>query len=385
MPGKWPVYRNAACVCLAAVLANLLLARLLMPFIHNATLRWAAAVSLIQLLAVFAIAAYLISRRFYQRFQKNLHDQIRPAIEERVMALALDGEVWSTSVPKHGPARQVLENCLAHALAAFKETARDRVARFAIEHSFVAQWRQTARDSKNIEARCRALFLLGLVSRLAGDAIIREALSDSSPAIRTAAARALLAAGDPDAIDQVFRYSLGESLLTRALLAGDLKRYARYLLATTVPALLAETTNPDTIQCLEMVTSWKLAMPGINIAPLLAIHRGKSVLPLVVSLLPYVDVNEAIENYLLSAIDDADQEVQCAAARAIGELKLSRMIPALARALSQSSRLALVAAEALARMGEPGTHQLTAAISGPDRRAAAVALEALEHATVGVS
>ena len=47
--------------------------------------------------------------------------------------------------------------------------------------------------------------------------------------------------------------------------------------------------------------------------------------------------------------------------------------------------LALVAAQALARMGEPGTHQLTATISGPDRRAAAIALEALEHATVGAT
>ena len=195
----------------------------------------------------------------------------------------------------------------------------------------------------------------------------------------------MLLAGEPAAIDHVFRYALGESLLTRALLAGDLKRHARYLLATSVPGVLAETSNPEVITCLQMLTTWKLAMPGIDIAPLLAIHGGKPVLPLVVALLPYVEVNDAIEDYLLSAIDDADQEVQCAAAGAIGELKLSRMIPALARALSQPSRLALVAAQALARMGEPGTHQLTATISGPDRRAAAIALEALEHATVGAT
>ncbi len=385
MRGKWSVYGKAALVCVAAFLANMLLARFLLPFIRDATLRWAAALSLVQVLAVAVIAAYLVSRRLYHRFEKNLHHQIRPAIEERVMALALDGEVWSTSVPSRGPARRVLENCLAHALAAFKETSRDRVARFALEHSFVAQWERTARLSKNVEARGRALFLLGLVSRLAGDAVICDALSDSSPAIRTAAADALLVNGEPDAINRVFRCALGESLLTRSLLAGDLKRYARHLLATTVPALLAETANPDTIRCLEIVATWKLAMPGIDIAPLLAVHGGKPVLPLVVALLPYVEVNDEIENYLLSAIDDADQQVQCAAARAIGELKLSRMIPALARALNQSSVLALVAAQSLARMGEPGTHQLAATISGPDRRAAAVALEALEHASVAAT
>jgi len=376
----WDVYAKSVSLCLAACLLNAALNRVLTPWIRDTPLRWATAFSALQVIAILCMTLYLLARRAYARFQDGLHEQIRPAIQERVMALALAGETWSTPVPKHGPSRHVLEACIARALAGLKDSGRDSLAKFALEQGFTKQWMKTF-SSGNLAQRKRAVSLLGLVSPVAGETIIPQALADQHPAIRTAAARALLVSGNAASVDLVFRSVLAASLLTRALLSSDLKRHARHLLAHTVPAVLAENAHANTRNTLEMLAVWGKAMPSLDIEALLTRQGDQLIIPLL-ALLPYVAVEDSIEVHILDALKSPDIQLQCAAARSAGRLQLNRVLPALLQALSQNRWLAVSSAAAITQMGTEGLRALESVIRGTDRLAAAAAMEALETMTV---
>lgn len=374
-------------MCLVLALVN----RALSGFIHDGALCWAAAFTLVELLATISIFACLLGRRSLKRFQNAIYDQIRPSIEDRVMALAFDGAVWSTAVPKQGHARFVLEQCLAHALRSLKDSGRHHVAQFAIDQGFARQW-EKAVVSRSPADRKHAISLLGLVHSVNRESIMQTALRDSDSDIRTEAARALLRVGDEETIDQVFRSLLRESLLIRVLLIGDLKKHARYLLSHTIPSVLgshgqSENNQQEVLNCLEILSIWKLALPALNAAQLLEQHGAENsrVLPLIMNLLPYLVVGDSVEQQIASALASphADLDVQCAAAHAAGRLKLDGLIPMLDGLLSQQSCLALASATAMAQMGTRGASHLAMTVAGPDRKAAAAALEALEAITLG--
>jgi len=377
------VYSKAFTVCVTAYLVILAAERLLHSVIPNETLRWATAFVIVQAVAIVALSLHLLVLRAYRQLKENIYEQIRPAIRDRVMALAFESESWSTGVPSRGVSRQVLEQSLAHALETLKASGRDRVARFALNRGFVAQWVKES-SSRSKDVRKRAITLLGLTSPDAGKTALATAFHDRNPAVRIAACRAVLTSGDLAGAGDVFRLVLGESLLMRALLADDLKRRATYLLVNVIPPLLEKPPSLETARCFEMLIAWKRALPSFDIQPWLSGQRNQFLRPLVFGLLPYVPVDNSIEDRLASAIKSGELEAQCAAADAAGRLKRERLIPVLADALGREKRLALAAANAIAQMGEPGERYLEKIVVGPDRNAAAVALEALERVTVGL-
>jgi HEAT repeat protein len=396
-------FLEGACLLLAACLLPVLFNHSLERRIHDPGLRWAAAISLAELLSTGSMCSYLLCRRAYHRFQATIQDQIRPPIEDRIMALALDGAAWSGSVPRHGPARRALELSLAHGLVSLKDSPRERLSRFAVEHGFASHWEKST-QARSPNERKRAIALLALVcsdlvrSDMAGNkssvAALHRALHDSDAAVRAEAARALLLQGDPSIVDRVFRSVLRDGLLTRILLLPDLKRHARYLLTETIPALLAqsdlaengkvENLQPDTLHALQILSLWKRAVPTLNATLLLARHAADArVLPLVLALLPYLAVDDSVEGPIREALASCHLEVQIAAARAAGQLQLSGLIPALSELLSGAPSLATEAALALSRTGEAGIRALESALSGSRRSSAGAALEALEQFSVG--
>ena len=383
MRDSWDVYVKSGAVCMGVCLANLELELTLTPFISDRALRWASAFAVIQGAAIILLVVYLLGRRALAGLKDSIYEQLRPAIHERVSALALAGEKWSSVVPEHGAARHVLEESIANSLSTLKESGRDRIAQFAVDHGFSAQWIK-ALSSPLKRERKRAVMLLGLVSQAAGSSAIPAALGDNEPAVRIEAARALLMVGDLHHVDRVFRSMLRESLLVRALLASDLKLHARYLLANTIPEVLAEGSHVDIVRCLETMVAWKRALPSFDIRPWLAEPRDPLIWRLALAMLPYVPVDDSIGDHLLRALESTDLEVQCAAARAAGQLRIERLMPALALSLSQNRQLALSSATAMAQMGMPGERDLAKMVCRADREAAAVAMEALESLTVGV-
>jgi HEAT repeat protein len=301
-------------------------------------------------------------------------------LQENITALAFSGQAWPAAVPKQGMARQVLEECLSIAFSGMRDSGRERLSQFAWDQGFARQW-QRACSHANPVRRKHAIALLAAVSRGETRALMESALADPDAAIRTEAARALLSTGDTAMVDRIFRAVLAESLLVRVLLTADLKRHARFLLAETVPAVLAESQSQQIVHCLEILSAWKLAIPGFDIAPLL--DRLEH-LPLVVALLPYVQVPDTVEDHLRSALETPDLEVRCAAAHAAGQLKLHALLPTLMPLLNLNARLAAASAKAMAQMGPEGERHLHAVLAAGDRKASAAAMEALETLAVGV-
>lgn len=379
--GEWEVYSKSFAVCFGVCIVTACIERLLQHKIHDPVARCATAFASFQITAVLSLSLFLLGSRMYGRVKASIHDQIRPAIRDRVMALALEGETWSSDVPGHGAARQALETSIEHALISVKPPGRDRIARFAVQEGFADEWVK-AYSSDSTRERKRAISLLGLISPVAGDTILSLALKDQHAAVRLEACRALLASGDQLAVDTVFRSVLTESLLVRALLAADLRRHAAFLLVHTVPSVLEQASSVDVARCFEMLIAWRRALPSFDIHPWLWQDADRSLRPLLFGLLPYVAADRSIEPYLLSALESADLEIQCAAAQAAGRLKLERLMPTLLLNLGRSKQLALASARALAQMGEAGERHLEKVAAGGDKNAAAVAMEALEHITV---
>jgi hypothetical protein len=375
----WDVYAKSALVFLLGALATLALNHQFTQRLPDSTLRLALAFSLIQVSATLALAVYLIAQRFCSRFYQNICAQLRPALQENVSALAFGGQSWPGTVPKQGLARQVLEDCLAVALSGLRDSPRDRLSQFAWDQGFARQWQQSC-HSPSLSRRKRAIASLCSVIRTESAAVMRNALADPDPTIRAEAARALLACGDPETVGQIFRFVLAESLLVRVLLAASLKRHARFLLSDVIPAVLTAAQGPATVHCLEILSAWKLAIPGFDITPLLEQTHH---LPLVVALLPYVPVPETVEDHLRAALEKSDLDSRCAAAHAAGQLKLQNLLPCLLPLLSLNARLAAASAQAIAQMGPEGQNRLQAVLSSQDRKASAAALEALETLAVG--
>jgi hypothetical protein len=375
------VYAKAFAVCLGVYLANRAVELYLQSRIHTPDLRWAIAFIVIQGCAITGLSFYLLALRTYGRLIRTVHGHIRAPIRDRVLALAFEGESWSANVPKHGPARRVLEESVAEALTTLRASARDRIARFAVEQGFQAEWIKVF-SSRAQADRKRAISLLALISRVAGETILPVALSNEYPAIRAIAYRGLLLLGERQRIDEVFRPLLRESFIVRALLVNELKRHALYLLAETIPSVLASSDRAGAARCFEILVAWKSALPAFDIHPWTAAESDRELWPLVLALLPYVRVDDSVESFVGTALNSDDPAIQCAAAQAAGRLKLRHLVPLLSAALNREKRVAVAAANSIAQMGEAGERTLERIIAGPDRNAAAFAMEALEHVTV---
>ena len=323
----WAVYSKAFAVSLALYLANLLAERQFARVLQDRVLCWASAFATVQTAVIILLSVSLLLWRTYARLKENLHEQMRPAIRDRVLALAFEGESWSSPVPPNGPARQVLEESIAHTLTTVKAAGRDRVARFAIEHGFAAEWANALRSDSKAERR-RAVALLGLISPVAGNAALFAGLDDGQSGVRAEAYRALLVAGEALSVEQVFRSLLEDSLLMRALLADDLKRHAAYLLAHTIPPLLERATPREAARCFEILISWKRALPSFDVRHWVD-RQDDSLAPLLLALLPYVLTDESTDEYVSAALESTDIYLRIAGAAAAGRLQLTRPLPGL--------------------------------------------------------
>ncbi|MBV9612773.1 MAG: hypothetical protein JO091_09875 [Acidobacteriaceae bacterium] len=376
----WEVSLKTFAACAGLYMATQFLSRRVAPVFVHPDFCWAAGFAMAQCIAVALLCFYLIAVRAYTRLRETLYDQIRPAIRDRVLTLAFEGESWAAGAPKRGPSRHVLEESIAQALITLKASGRDRLARFAVEQGFVREWEKRFLFGSNT-TRKRAISLLALVSPFAGSGLVSLARHDRQTAVRVESYRALLMT-DERGVDAVFRSVLRDSFHVRTLLADDLKRHASYLLANTVPEILARNETVEVARCFELLIAWKRALPSLRVGPWLSGEPDPLIWPLVLGLLPYAAPDDRVEEYLTAALNSDEPRVQCEAAHAAGSLKLERLIPQLCIAMGKSKQLALVAARALAEMGRAGERSLESMVTAADRTASLAAMEALERAAV---
>jgi hypothetical protein len=260
-------------------------------------------------------------------------------------------------------------------------SARDRLCDLALELTLVHDWCQEV-HSKDQSERRKAYARLSFVCayepcrRVAGDLLLL-ALKDGDPQVRLSAARALVQSGTIEELGQVFRLAVSQSLLTRVLLAEDLRRHATELCQTVVPAVLAAGNNAETVAALQILVGWERALPLDNLHRLL--ERGSHEVRLeALRMAPLVPLSPENRSVILRLLREGDQEESTLAALTAGRLRLQEAMPALARCVrTGTAELGRIAAVALAEMPPKGWQTLQEIAGGSDTSAliAAAALE----------
>jgi len=261
-------------------------------------------------------------------------------------------------------------------------SARDRLCDLALEFSLVHDWCQDAQSTEQAVRR-KAFARLSFVCayepcrRVAGDLLL-VALEDSDPEVRLAAARALVASGTIEELGQVFRLALSQGLLTRVLLAEDLRRHATELCRTAVPEALARDNPAQQVAALQMVVGWERALPLANLHTLLSSKHHEVRLE-ALRLAPLVPLSTENRSAILQQLREGDAEESTAAALVAGRLRLHEALPYLARCLRLgTAEMARIAAAALAEMHPKGWQTLLE-ISGGSGTSALIAAAALER------
>jgi hypothetical protein len=260
-------------------------------------------------------------------------------------------------------------------------SARDRLCDLALEFSLVHDW---CRDTQSREqaVRRKAYVRLSFVCayepcrRVAGDLLL-VALNDSDAEVRLAAARALVESGTIEELGQVFRLAVSQSLLTRILLAEDLRRHATELCRTVVSEVLAKGNPAQQVAALQIVVAWECALPLENLHKLLESERHEVRLE-ALRLAPLVPLSAENRSAILRQLREGGREESARAALAAGRLRLEEAMPYLARSVRLGAAdLAFSAATALAGMPPKGWQTLQEISSGCDASAliAAAALE----------
>jgi len=275
---------------------------------------------------------------------------------------------------------------MADALLEFHGTlggsARDRLCDLALEYSLVHDWCGEA-GSKDLSVRRTAYARLSFVCayepcrRVAGDLLL-EALGDGDAEVRLAAARALAQSGTIDELGQVFRLAVSQSLLTRILLAEDLRRHATELCAQAVPEVLDGDNPRLTIAALQILLAWERALPLSNLHRLLD-SGNREVRLEALRLAKLVPLTPESRSAMLRFLREGDEDESTLAALTAGRLRLQEALPLLARCLrTGNSELAATAASALAEMPPKGWQTLQQ-IAGGNDTAAIIAEAALDR------
>jgi HEAT repeat protein len=187
---------------------------------------------------------------------------------------------------------------------------------------------------------------------------------------------------EPGELAQVFGLAVNGPLVTRMILAEDLRRYALELATEAIPAVLTCGVSGPVLSALDMVRAWGKFLPLPEIHPLLR-HPNPAVRAAAFEVLPLVPQAEPIRIEILHALNDGVEEVRSAAARAAATMRVYEAVPLLARQLQQShTTTALAAASALADLGADGCRVLEEETITGSPLTASVALEALERVRI---
>ena len=154
------------------------------------------------------------------------------------------------------------------------------------------------------------------------------------------------------------------------------------LAARALPQVLRSGDKSLVLAALDIIWGWGRAVPVAEVSGL--IDSGDAIVRAVaLRAAPYASTDD-INGKIVSRISDEAPLVRRAAAVAAGKRRIEEAIPQLlARLQDSDERVAVAAARALATMGEPGLALLEKEVvmGAPD--AASVALEALEKARIG--
>ena len=310
--------------------------------------------------------------------------QVRPEITAAVVAYVAGSSDLTRIRGYLETHRMDLEDVILEYQSAMSGASRDRLLDLAIELNLVQRWCEEAR-TRNVRRRRTALSRLALVAgheasrRLSAD-ILLDALDDSDGETRLEAARSLIHSGEMQVIVEVFRLATSQSLIVRAVLADDLRRYALELCEAVVPDALRSGDNKKILATLDILAAWERALPLTGLAQL-AGSKDPAIRILALKVLPLAQASRDGSDAVLRALGDRDEAVASAAAHAATRLKLETAMAPLARCLREGRpNLSRAAAAALAAMPPRGWETLEELSAHENPITASAAVEALARA-----
>jgi len=276
---------------------------------------------------------------------------------------------------------EVVETSLFAFLSSLRGMERERLQKLAADLGLVASWTKRFRSGR-VSKRRRALELLAVTGSPEAMGVFRRALDDRDEWLRVMASRALVAGGNVREVHRSFEFALRQTPAVRSLVAEDLKPHMQILAARALPQVLRSGDKSLVLAALDIIWGWGRAVPVAEVSGL--IDSGDAIVRAVaLRAAPYASTDD-INGKIVSRISDEAPLVRRAAAVAAGKRRIEEAIPQLlARLQDSDERVAVAAARALATMGEPGLALLEKEVvmGAPD--AASVALEALEKARIG--
>jgi hypothetical protein len=276
----------------------------------------------------------------------------------------------------------IVEHSLIQFLPCVKGQGRENLGTLAGELGFVEKWKRAC-TSRSAERRREGIVALSWMPLNIARASLHSALHDKDPEIQVLASRALVQSGDLEEIQEIFIFSLDQTLRVRACLTEDFRRHATLLCTTAVPKVLAKGDRNKILLMCEMLGAWRRSIHLEGWQQLFDGSSGSN-RAIILRLLPYVSSPDEAEVHVVKALSDENQEVKITAANIAGHWELSAAIPALAILLSDSQAdVNRAAAQALSRLGNAGQQVLEEAVLSHIRRAGGAALEALEYFNTG--
>lgn len=342
----------------------------------------ALAYTVTQVAIILALLAWLSAAKFLGSLRTRRALTVRPEVHELLAdhATGIDRRRRLERLIAHH--HRDVEGSIRDVLPLLSGSGRQRISELANHLGLVRDWSRQAR-SRSAERRFDGVVKLGLLTLEEVRETLLEALGDDDPSVRLEATRALIDSGDTTVAARVFEAAIRSPLYSRALLAGGLRGMAEILSHETIPTLLTSDDWRVVVATLEMVRAWGVTLEVDGWQSLLT-HDEPRLRALAFRVAPLLGNVRDISVAARVALSTENPLVRAAAAFAAGRLKASDTTPQLRACLGHSDlKVALSAAYALAELGAPGLRLLEVHSRSDDPRAAGVALEALERASIG--
>lgn len=350
----------------------------LLPRLTSRELSLAMSVAFVQCAAITVLLLFSFSKKMVRQYRESRAARVSPAIREFLgrHASGTDHLQDIRDIRVAYPAE--VEQCLVEFLRMVRGEGRERLARLACDLGLVKQWQRRFR-SRNLARRKKAVADLALVPReFAGD-ILQQAMSDPDESVRLHTARHMVSNLQPGELAQVFALVVNGSLVTRMVLAEDLRPYALELAQKVIPAVLQGGETRSTRAALDVLRAWGKFLPLPQVYPLLR-HPDASVRAAALLVLPLVPRLPELEAEVLHALTDPVEPVRAMAVRIAAKFGISNAVPELVRSLRDpDAQIAVAAAQALAQLGPVGCRILEQEMITGSLLAASAALEALQR------
>jgi hypothetical protein len=346
--------------------------------IDDPHLRYAVAFIVVQTgILVFLVLALIVSKVVRMKWE-SVRDARILTFEDLIAQPDSESALLEASRKYPNEFLSVIDNSL-HLL---KGSVRDRILGI-LEASSAYQRLLEAATARDPRQAIRAITLLGELDNVTARAAACKGLEHPSDAVKLAARKAVLLGGDETAKRAVME-GIGKLPLWQRVLMFHLVPAGSRLLAGFLSESLLLADDEKILTAFELVLTQQRLMP-IPVPSGLAVSPNLEIRIKFFKALPFLYVDDDVQQVLQRGLDDSDWRVRAMAARACGQLRAAMCAPRLFEMCQSFTdpTEARHAAHALAALGGEAWLQLQQVGNSGTDVARQIATEAVERHMLG--